>query len=158
MRHLEDLSEVEQRLFYTRVLCTNFNFLYQHLNTLAILKKLEERGLIEHHRIKTISELSGVCAQNILAVLYMQQVTAPPNCMEKLCEILNQDHIARKLFCGKTLPYLYFYALFKHGNYTAVSRGNHSKGVIPVQYTKGVIVYIILSMLSKHCGAVVVIE
>jgi hypothetical protein len=103
VHHLEDLSEVEQRLFYTRVLCTNFNFLYQHLNTPAILKKLEERGLIEHHSIKTINELSGVCAQNTLAVLCMQQVTAPPNCMEKLCEILNQDHIARKLFCAITV-------------------------------------------------------
>ena len=150
MRHLEDMSEVEQRLFYTRVLCTNFNFLYQHLNTPAILDKLEERGLIEHCRIQTINKLSGVCAQNTLAVLHMQQVTAPPNCMEKLCEILNQDHIARKLFCGKTLPYLNFYALFKHGNYTTVSRGNHSNGVIPMQYTKGVIVCITQTLRSSR--------
>ena len=102
MRHLEDLSEVEQRLFYTRVLCTNFNFLYQNLNTPAILAVLEERGLIDRNIMEQINRYSEIYAQNTLAVQCMQLITAPPNCMEKLCEILNQDHIARKLFSGKT--------------------------------------------------------
>ena len=104
VRHLEDLSEVEQRLFYTRVLCTNFNFLYQNLNTPAILEVLEERGLIDHYGRKEIDTYSEKYAQNTFAVQYMQHITAPPNCMEKLCEILNQDYIAKKLFSGKTLP------------------------------------------------------
>ena len=104
VRHLEVLSEVEQRLFCTRVLCTNFNFLYQSLNTPAILAELGERGLIDHYGMKDINMYSETCAQNTLAVQCMQEITAPPNCMEKLCEILNQDYIARKLFSGKTLP------------------------------------------------------
>ena len=103
MVHLEDLSEVEQRLFSTRVLCTNFNFLYQNLNTPAILKKLEERGLIDHYNVEKISQHSETFAQNTLAVHEMQMITAPPNCMEKLCEILNQNYIAKKLLSGKIL-------------------------------------------------------
>ena len=98
MRHIEDLSELEQRLFYTRVLCANFNFLYQHLNTPAILATLGERGLIEPDDVEKYSERH---AQNTLAIHEMQLITAPPNCMEKLCKVLNQDHIARKLFSGK---------------------------------------------------------
>ena len=101
MRHLEDLSEVEQRLFYTRVLCTNFNFLYQHLNTPAILEQLEERGLIDHYDMEVTSKYSETCAQNTLAVHRMQLITAPPNCLEKLCEILGQNHIATRLSYGK---------------------------------------------------------
>ena len=113
MRHLEDLSEVEQRLFYTRVLCTNFNFLYQHLNTPAILDKLEERGLIDHDDMEETSKYSEACAQNTLAVHRMQLITAPPNCLEKLCEILGQNHIATKLSYGKNtifhvILYIYF--------------------------------------------------
>ena len=106
MRHLEDLSEVEQRLFYTRILCTNFNFLYQHLNIPAILTKIGERGLIDHGYMEEINKYSETFAQNTLAVQHMQLYTAPPNCMEKLCEILNQDHIAKKLLSGKTRKYI----------------------------------------------------
>ena len=101
MVHLEELSEVEQRLFYTRVLCTHFNFLYQNLNTPAILKRLRERGLIDDDDMETISQYSEIHAQNTLAVQRMQLITAPPNCMEKLCEMLNQNHIAKKLFSGE---------------------------------------------------------
>ena len=101
MVHLEDLSEVEQRLFSTRVLCTNFNFLYQNLNTPAILKKLEERGMIDHDDMEKIIQYSETYAQNTLAVHLMQEITAPPNCVEKLCEVLNQDNIARKMFSGE---------------------------------------------------------
>ena len=100
MRHIEDLSELEQRLFYTGVLCANFNFLYQHLNTPAILATLGERGLIEQGQVDVIQKYSETHAQNTLAIHEMQLITAPPNCMEKLCEVLNQDHIARKLFSG----------------------------------------------------------
>ena len=107
MRHLEDLSEFEQRLFYTRILCTNFNFLYQHLNTPAILDKLEERGLIEHNLIEAINKYSETCAQNTLAVHHMQIITTPPNCLEKLCEVLYQDNTAKKLSSGKTQHYKY---------------------------------------------------
>ena len=103
VRHIEDLSELEQRLFYTRVLGANFNFLYQHLNTPAILATLGERGLIEPDAVDVIQKYSERHAQNPLAIFLMQEITAPPNCMEKLCEVLNQDHIARKLFSGKIM-------------------------------------------------------
>ena len=101
VRHLEDLSEVEQRLFYTRVLCTSFSFLYQNLNTPAILAELGEKGLIDHDDMEEINKYSETYAQNTLISQRMQLFTAPPNCMEKLCEILNQDRIARKLSSGK---------------------------------------------------------
>ena len=102
MHHLEDLSELEQRLFYTRILCTHFNFLYKHLNTPAILETLMERGLIEPHDFEFINKYSDRLAQNTLAIHNMQIFTAPPNCMEKLCEIfLSQGHIAEKLHSGK---------------------------------------------------------
>ena len=92
---------MEERLFYTRVLCTNFNFLYQHLNTPAILQEIGERGLVDHDDTEEINKYSETFAQNTLAIQRMQLLTAPPNCMEKLCEILNQDHIAKKLSSGK---------------------------------------------------------
>ena len=101
MRHLEHLSDVEQRLFYTRVLCIHFNFLYKNLNTPAILKKLEERGLIDDDDMETISTFSETYAQNTLAVHRLQLITTTPNCMEKLCEVLNQNHVAKKLFSGE---------------------------------------------------------
>ena len=102
VRRLEDLSELEQRLFYTRILCADFNFLYQHLNTPAILETLRERGLIEPDHIELINKYSDRLAQNTLAIHRMQLITAPPNCMEKLCEIfLSQGHIAEKLRSSK---------------------------------------------------------
>ena len=101
VRHLEDLSELEQRLFYTRVLCTNFSFLYEHLNTPAILAALGERELIEPYWVEEIKTYSEKHAQNTLAIHKMQLIKAPPNCIEKLCEILNQDHVAKKLYSGK---------------------------------------------------------
>ena len=102
VRRLEDLSELEQRLFYTRILCTHFNYLYQHLNTPAILETLRERELIEPDQIEVINKYSDRLAQNTLAIHRMQLITAPPNCMEKLCEIfLSQGHIAEKLRSGK---------------------------------------------------------
>lgn len=97
----ESLSELEQRLFYTRVLCSNFSYLYQHLNTPAILAALAEKKLIEPSYVKRYSEK---CAQNVEAILDMQLVRAPPNCMDKLCDILQtkqQDHIADRLLTGK---------------------------------------------------------
>ena len=72
VRRLEDLSELEQQLFYTRILCTHFNYLYQHLTTPAILETLRE--LIEPDAL----------AQNALAIHSMLLITAPLNCMEKL--------------------------------------------------------------------------
>ena len=102
VRRLEDLSELEQRLFYTRILCTHFNFLYQHLNTPAILETLGERELIVRGKVELINMYSDRLAQNTLAIQSMQLITAPPNCMEKLCEVfLSQGHIAQKLHCGK---------------------------------------------------------
>ena len=102
VRRLEDLSELEQRLFYNRILCTQFNFLYQHLNTPAILESLRERVIIDPDRVKLINVYSERLAQNTLAIHRMQLITAPPNCMEKLCEIfLSQGHIAEKLRSGK---------------------------------------------------------
>ena len=112
MHHLEDLSEVEQRLFYTRVLCTNFNFLYQNLNTPLILAELEEKGLIDHYDIAEISRYSEMYAQNTLAV-HRMQLLVPSHSMEKLCEILSEDHIAKKLSSGKTYFHMckrYIYA------------------------------------------------
>ena len=100
----EDLSELEQRLFYTRVLCTNFSYLYQHLNTPAILAALEEKELIEPYEVKSIKAYSEQKAQNTLAIHRMQEIDAPPNCMDKLCDTLQakqQDHIADRLLTGK---------------------------------------------------------
>ena len=102
VHHLEALSELEQRLFYTRVLCTNFSFLYEHLNTPAILAALGERELIDLEGVEDTKIYSGKHAQNTLAIHEMQLIKAPPNCIEKLCEILNQDHVARTLYSGKT--------------------------------------------------------
>ena len=102
VHRLEDLSELEQRLFYTRILCTHFSFLYQHLNTPAILETLRERELIVPDEIEVIKKYSNRLAQNTLAIHRMQSITAPPNCMEKLCEIfLSQGHIAQKLHSSK---------------------------------------------------------
>ena len=100
----ENLSELEQRLFYTRVLCTNFSYLYQHLNTPAILAALEEKELIEPHDVSSIKRYSVKYAQNIIAIHAMEDPKAPPNCIDKLCDTLRtqqQDHIADKLLTGK---------------------------------------------------------
>ena len=106
VRRLEDLSEIEQRLFYTRILRTHFNFLYQHLNTPAILETLRERGLIEPDDFELINKYSDRLAQNTFAIYKMELITAPPNCMEKLCEIfLSQGHIAEELHSGKHVSY-----------------------------------------------------
>ena len=102
VRRLEDLSELEQRLFYTRILCTHFTFLYQHLNTPAIVETLRERGLIEPDYVELINKYLDRLAQTTLAIHRMQLITAPPNSMEKLFEILlSQGHIAEKLRSGK---------------------------------------------------------
>ena len=102
VRRLEDLSEIEQRLFYTRILRTHFNFLYQHLNTPAILETLRERGLIEPDDFELINKYSDRLAQNTFAIYKMELITAPSNCMEKLCEIfLSKGRIAEKLHSGK---------------------------------------------------------
>jgi len=101
----ENLSELEQRLFYTRVLCTNFSYLYQHLNTPAILAALEEKELIEPHWVNDIKTYSEKHAQNALAVHRLQLINAPPNCMDKLCDTLQtnqQSHVAERLLTGKT--------------------------------------------------------
>ena len=104
VRRLEDLSELEQRLFYTRILCAHFNFLYQHLNIPAIVETLRERELIEPDDLELINKYSDRLAQNTLAIHSMQLITAPPNSIEKLCEIfLSQGHIAEKLGSGKRL-------------------------------------------------------
>ena len=100
----ENLSELEQRLFYTRVLCTNFSYLYQHLNTPAILAALEEKELIEPSDVNNIKYYSVKYAQNIIAIRAMEDPRAPPNCIDKLCDTLRtqqQDHIADKLLTGK---------------------------------------------------------
>ena len=107
VRRLEDLSEIEQRLFYTRIVRTHFNFLYQHLNTPVILETLRERGLIEPVDFELINGYSDRLAQNTYAIYTMELITAPPNCMEKLCEIfLSQGHIAEKLHSDKNVPSL----------------------------------------------------
>ena len=101
----ENLSELEQRLFYTRVLCTNFSYLYQHLNTPAILAALEEKELIIPSRVSLIKVNSIKYVQNIIAIHTMEDPRAPPNCIDKLCDTLRtqqQDHIADKLLRGKT--------------------------------------------------------
>jgi len=100
----ENLSELEQRLFYTRVLCTNFSFLYQHLNTPAILAALEAKELIEPHWVNHIKTYSEKHAQNALAVHRMQLINAPPNCMDKLCDTLQtkqQSYVADRLLIGE---------------------------------------------------------
>ena len=103
--HPENLSELEQRLFYTRVLCTNFSYLYQHLNTPAILENLQEKELIESDFVSEIKKYSGKHAQNALAICYLQLIKAPPNCIDKLCDTLQtreQDHVAERLLTGKS--------------------------------------------------------
>ena len=100
----ENLSELEQRLFYTRVLCTNFSYLYQHLNTPAILAALEEKELIEPHLFSNIKQYSEMHAQNALAIHNMQLIKTPANCMDKLCDTLQtkeQSHVADTLLTGK---------------------------------------------------------
>jgi len=62
---------------------------------------LEEKELIEPKCVKRYSEKY---AQNVEAILDMQLVKTPPNCMDKLCDILQtkqQDHIADRLLTGK---------------------------------------------------------
>ena len=113
VHHIENLSELEQRLFYTRVLCTHFNFLYQHLDTPAILNTLHERGLITTVTFGAIKMLSEKYAQNARAIQNMQMITAPPNCAEKLCEILDQNHVAKVIYSGKLhLQPLHFILLY----------------------------------------------
>ena len=101
----ENLSELEQRLFYTRVLCSNFSYLYQHLNTPAILATLKEKELIQPDDFSNIKQYSETHAQNALAIHNMQPIKAPPNCMDKLCDTLQtkeQSHVADRLLTGKT--------------------------------------------------------
>lgn len=107
----EGLSELEQRLFYTRVLCSNLNFLYQNLNTPAILQQLIDKELIGSHLVREVKQYSNKHAQNLVTVFALQHVTAPPNCLEKLCDILKttpqQEHIADKLLGGNNAHLLY---------------------------------------------------
>ena len=103
--HPENLSELEQRLFYTRVLCSNFSYLYQHLNTPAILAALEQKELIEPDWVNRIKKYSAKQAQNTLAIHKMQLMKAPPNCLDKLCDTLQtkeQSHVADILLAGTT--------------------------------------------------------
>ena len=117
-RHPENLSELEQRLFYTRVLCSNFSYLYLHLNTPAILANLEEKELIECNEVTLIKMYKEMHAQNVLAIHRMQLIEAPPNCLDKLCDILNtlgQDDISTILLKGKNasiMQWVIFSCLF----------------------------------------------
>lgn len=91
-------------MFYTRVLCSNFSYLYLHLNTPAILENLEEKELIEFNEVTLIKTYKEKHAQNVLAVHRMQLIEAPPNCLDKLCDILDtmeQDDISKKLLKGE---------------------------------------------------------
>ena len=96
----EDISEYELTLRGCIVMCTNYSFLWEHLEPSGLLPILVDKLLMTETAKKEAESYTQKFAQNAVIIHQLFASDCPPL---KLCDTLDvtgQGHIARKLLQG----------------------------------------------------------
>ena len=98
------LPRHEQEMRATRVIFTNYNLLWQHLDACKILPKLVDMSVISESKKKEVESYRQSCVQNAAIVLEHFYTQYSPEGLLTICETLQttpgKEHIAQQLLRG----------------------------------------------------------
>ena len=92
------------------MICSNYSFLYGHLDPDKLLPKLPEKDLMDEKQLKVVTSFHQRFAKNAVIIRVLLWYDRPFHGLLKLCDVLEttpgQEHLGRKLLKGTSQPIL----------------------------------------------------
>ena len=92
------------------MICSNYSFLYGHLDPDKLLPKLPEKDLIDETQLKEAKSFHQRFAKNAYIIRILLWYDRPSHGLLKFADVLEttpgQEHLGRKLLKGTSKPIL----------------------------------------------------